>query len=227
MHWQFRSPKSHTKYEERARPAPLQKLEDDSTRTSCEAYRLRSRKRQRALPPSAPTSIHCRADAPVRAHTCAQYARGGARRALGSLLSPSTMPMASPAYRGISRPPTPGRRRLGRRLLRARGCGLRRCGSTPPPCGPLRAGISVRLVPSHVQLHHWPHFDATVDFQDGTPLRELHCLLQITGFDQRVTANDVLGLGKRTVGHCFLFAFHQFATTLQRLALVFDMTFLT
>src|SRR5262252_6096451 len=43
----------------------------------------------------------------------------------------------------------------------------------------------------------------------------------------RVTADDVLGLGKRTVCHRFLFAFHQLAITLQRLALVFYMAFLT
>src|SRR5262249_9642782 len=142
--------KTRTKYEERARSAPLRTLEDDSMRTSCEAYRRRSRNRQRVLPRLVPASTHFQADAPIRGHRSERYALGEAHRAHGSLRLPSTTQLGSLACLEISKPLTLGRRRLGRRLLRARGCELRKCGSTRPPCAPLRAGIGVRWVPSHV-----------------------------------------------------------------------------
>jgi hypothetical protein len=97
---------------------------------------------------------------------------------------------------------------LAPRLLPMRGFGLQRCASTWRPCAPLRAETDGRWDLSHVQLHDWPYFHRTVNLEDRAALGELHRLVQITGFDQRVAADDVLGLSKRPVGHCLLLAFH-------------------
>ena len=97
--------------------------------------------------------------------------------------------------------------RLAQRLPPVRGYGLQRCASTWRPCAPRRAETDDRWDLSHVQLHDWPYFHRTFNLKDRAALGKLHPLVQITGFDQRVAADNVLGLGKRPVGHCLLLAF--------------------
>ena len=76
----------------------------------------------------------------------------------------------------------------------------------------------------HGHLHKGTHFDCTVTLKNGTSLRKLHGLIEIAGLYQSVTADDVLGFRKRTVGYGLLFTFHQLTGAIQRLALIFDVT---
>src|SRR5262245_48217040 len=114
----------------------------------------------------------------------------------------------SQAHRGISTPQAHGRRRLARRLPPMRGCELQRCALAWRPCAPLRAETDDRWDLSHVQLHDWPYFHPTVNLEDRAAFGKFYRLVQITGFDQGVAADNVLSLGKRSIEHSFLFAFH-------------------
>src|SRR4030095_9235365 len=148
-------------------------------------------------------------------------------RARDALRWPSARRKDSPAHRGISTPQAHGRRRLARRLLPMRGCGLQRCASTWLPSVSLRAETDDRWDLSHVQLHDWPYFHRTVNLEDRAALGSLHRLVQVTGLDQRVAADNILGLGKRPICHCLLLAFHQLAGMFEGLAWVLDMTFVS
>src|SRR5215472_12984752 len=136
------------------------------------------------------------------------------------------MRKGSPAHRGISTLPARGRRRLVQRPLPSPGCGLQRCASTWRPCAPIRAGTDDHSAPSHIHLHHWTHFYDTINIEDRTTLGEFNSLRQIAGLNERVSTDDVFRLGKRSIRHRLLLAFHQLAGTLERLPLVFDMTVL-
>ena len=58
------------------------------------------------------------------------------------------------------------------------------------------------------------------DLEDGAALGKLDGLIEVAGFDQRVAADDVLGLGKGAVGDGLLLALHQLAGTFEGLAQV-------
>src|SRR5215468_4092194 len=106
--------------------------------------------------------------------------------------------------RGISRPPSRGRTLPARRLPPKRDSGRRRCESGRPPSAPTRAETNDRKAPSHRQFHHWPNLDLPIHLQDWAALRKLDGLLQIAGLDERIAADDVLGLGEGPIGHRFL-----------------------
>src|SRR5262252_3497387 len=137
------------------------------------------------------------------------------------------MRMGFPAHHESSTLRTHGRRRPARRLLPVRDCAFRRCASAWQPSAPLHAGIDARSAPSDVQFHDRSHFDRAIDFQDRAAFGERYSMLQITGLNQRITTDDVLGFSKRSVRHGLLFAVNQLAGALERLSLVFDVTILT
>src|SRR5271166_314609 len=128
------------------------------------------------------------------------------------------MPKGSPACREFATPPTRGRRRLARHPLPARYCERRRCASARRPCAPTRAGKDGRRAASHVQLHDRAHFHGTPDLQNRTAFGDLDGTREITGLDQAETADEVLGLGVRTVGDDLLVALDHHAGTLQRMS---------
>src|SRR5215470_8676240 len=134
--------------------------------------------------------------------------------------------MDSPALLGTSRSQVPGRRRLAQRLLPGRDCELRRCGSGWRPSAPLRAGKDVHSVPLHVQFHDWTHLDCAVSLKNGAALRKFHRLIEVAGSNQGVAADNVLNLSKRSVSDRFLLSIDHFASTLQRLTTVLNMSFL-
>ena len=82
-------------------------------------------------------------------------------------------------------------------------------------------------------LHHMFIFmtgrtsTAAFDLEDRAALGELDGLLQIAGLDQRVAADDVLGLGKRAVRHGLLLALDDLAGTFERMTWLLDMPLLT
>src|SRR5262249_38501433 len=114
----------------------------------------------------------------------------------------------SEAPGGFPTPQAQGRRRLARRLPPMRDCELQRCALAWRPCAPLRAKTDDRWYLSHVQFHPRPYFPPAVTLEDRAAFGKFHRLVQITGFDQGVTADNVLSLGKRPIEHGFLLAFH-------------------
>src|SRR5262249_45997754 len=93
----------------------------------------------------------------------------------------------------------------------------KRCSS-----GSIRRGV--RRFPSHVQVLNRPNLHGAVDLEDRAALGELHGLLEIAGLDQRIPANDVLGLGKRPIDHGHPLALHDLAVALEGLATVLQVT---
>src|SRR5215475_3429941 len=134
--------------------------------------------------------------------------------------------MDSPARREASILRKPGRRRPARRLLPVPDYASQRYAPVWRPFARLRGGIDARSVPSHIQLHDRSHFNAPVDLQDWTALREFHRLLQVAGLDECVTADNVLGFGKGSIRHGLLLALHQLAGALERLSLVLNVSLL-
>src|SRR6516162_7483524 len=116
------------------------------------------------------------------------------------------MPKGSPACREFATPPTRGRRRLARRPLPAQGCGRQRCASARRPCAPTRAGKDGHRAALHVQLHDWAHFHRASDLKYRTAFGDLYRVREILGLDQAEAADDILGLGVRTVGDDLLVA---------------------
>src|SRR5215471_3880227 len=132
------------------------------------------------------------------------------------------MRSGSPAGRGTSTPPAPGRTRPAPRLPRAPGSGSRTAESGRRSSVPTRAGTGSRPAPLH--LHHGPHLDEAVTLEDRAALGDLRRLGDVLRLDDGVAANQVLGLGERTVRHRLLLALDDLARGLERLAGVLDVT---
>src|SRR5438132_6876892 len=127
-----------------------------------------------------------------------------------------------PARRGTATPPGRGRRRPVRRLLPTPGFRHRRCASAWRPAAPLRAGTESRAAPSHARLQHGSDFDYSAAYQYRSSLQELGGLGEILRLDQRISPDNVLGLGVWAVGDGPLRALDQLPRPLERVTLVLD-----
>src|SRR6185503_5163657 len=125
---------------------------------------------------------------------------------------------------GTSTPPAPDRRRPGRRLRPAPGCGTRRCESGRRSSALTRAGTGSRPVPLH--LHHGADLDEAVALEDRAALGDLRRLGDVLRLDDGVAADQVLRFRERAVCHRLLFAGDDLAGGLERLAGVLDVALL-
>src|SRR5262249_35189704 len=128
-----------------------------------------------------------------------------------------------PARRGISTPPTRGRRRLARRPLPARGCVRRTPGSAWRSCAPPHAGTGDRWAPSHAQDADRAHLHGASRLEDRAAFRDFDRLRTIPGLDKGEAVHDVLGLGIRPVVAALLLACDDLACALERMSGVLHM----
>jgi hypothetical protein len=62
-----------------------------------------------------------------------------------------------------------------------------------------------------------PYFDGAAAFENRTAARKFYCLIDVACFNQRESADEILGLCERPVRHGLLLAAHDFAGPLERL----------